>query len=410
MSYKFVKITTYYPAYLNDYYSRFPNITDKSYVEQYDHLMADAFGWADFFSKNLRKFGVNAHEIVFNAEPLQSAWAREHSLKIRGKELLIAQLKTLRPSIVFVEDSKIFNKAELHNLRTQIPSINKLVGWHCFEYNRENIEHFKTFDLLVNGNPKYSTNFFINLGIQVYQFHLAFEDSLLPFIFENNEYPETDVIFMGSLIPRKGFFSRRIELLEGLLEKGIPIKIYGNLIVNEKDTYLRTLAKQSVYGASIMFEKLGLGTLNSSSNVLQKAVKWGEKRNAYSKRLQNVVCPALYGLEMMRLLSKAKIAVNIHIDLSKKYGGNMRLFETTGVGTCLVTDIKDNLNQFFTVDREVVAYRSVEECAEKINWLLEHPSERKKIANAGQKRTLRDHTYAQRIAQLNEAFLNLLRS
>jgi len=34
--------------------------------------MNQLFGWSDFFAKNLRKHGVEAHEIVSNAEILQS--------------------------------------------------------------------------------------------------------------------------------------------------------------------------------------------------------------------------------------------------------------------------------------------------------------------------------------------------
>ena len=80
----------------------------------------------------------------------------------------------------------------------------------------------------------------------------------------------------------------------------------------------------------------------------------------------------------------------------------MRLYEATGVGTCLLTDWKPNLHELFEPDKEVVAYQSPEECVEKIKWLLEHPEERERIAQAGQARTLQKHTFAQRAIQLNE--------
>jgi spore maturation protein CgeB len=80
----------------------------------------------------------------------------------------------------------------------------------------------------------------------------------------------------------------------------------------------------------------------------------------------------------------------------------MRLFEATGVGTCLLTDWKDNLPKLFEPEKEVVTYKSVEECIEKVKWLLDHPQEREAIAKAGQARTLKDHTFAQRAIQLDE--------
>jgi spore maturation protein CgeB len=80
----------------------------------------------------------------------------------------------------------------------------------------------------------------------------------------------------------------------------------------------------------------------------------------------------------------------------------MRLFEATGVRTCLLTDWKENLSELFEIDREVVTDKSVNECIEKVEWLLENPQERELIAKAGQARILKDHTFAQRAVQLDE--------
>ena len=49
----------------------------------------------------------------------------------------------------------------------------------------------------------------------------------------------------------------------------------------------------------------------------------------------------------------------------------MRLFEATGAGACLITDRKVNLPAMFEPDVEVVTYSSVEECSEKVRYLLE---------------------------------------
>jgi spore maturation protein CgeB len=78
----------------------------------------------------------------------------------------------------------------------------------------------------------------------------------------------------------------------------------------------------------------------------------------------------------------------------------MRLFEATGVGTMLLTDQKDNLHEMFDLGKEVAVYRSPEEGLEKIRYYLSHDAEREAIARAGQKRTLRDHTYAVRMQEL----------
>ena len=87
----------------------------------------------------------------------------------------------------------------------------------------------------------------------------------------------------------------------------------------------------------------------------------------------------------------------------------MRLFEATGVGSCLLTDWKENLSDFFIPDVEVVTYRSSQEATEKVKFLLEHPEQRRAIALAGQRRTLSEHTYKQRAQQLDALIQSLIK-
>jgi len=94
---------------------------------------------------------------------------------------------------------------------------------------------------------------------------------------------------------------------------------------------------------------------------------------------------------MYHVLNCSRITLNHHGDVLP-YANNMRLFEATGVGTLLLTDWKENLGEMFDPGKEVVAYRTPEECAELIRYYLAHDDERQAIARAGQGRTLREHT------------------
>jgi spore maturation protein CgeB len=88
--------------------------------------------------------------------------------------------------------------------------------------------------------------------------------------------------------------------------------------------------------------------------------------------------------------------------------GNIRMFEATGVGTLLVTETASNLSQIFEPDQEVVTYRSKEEAVEKIRYCLAHENERRSIASAGQRRTLRDHNSRVRAQEVLRIFEELL--
>jgi spore maturation protein CgeB len=72
------------------------------------------------------------------------------------------------------------------------------------------------------------------------------------------------------------------------------------------------------------------------------------------------------------------------------------------VGAFLLTDDKKNLGTLFEPGKEVVTYSSPEEAIKLIDYYLDHPEEREAIARAGQQRTLREHTYHQRLQELVE--------
>jgi spore maturation protein CgeB len=108
----------------------------------------------------------------------------------------------------------------------------------------------------------------------------------------------------------------------------------------------------------------------------------------------------VFGLDMLEVLRSARVSLNV---VDHKEAANWRLFEVTGVGSCLLTSYRDNMAEMFEPDVEAVLYRSPAECRERARWLLDHPNDAERIAQAGHRRTLRDHTYASRAALVDEA-------
>jgi hypothetical protein len=114
--------------------------------------------------------------------------------------------------------------------------------------------------------------------------------------------------------------------------------------------------------------------------------------------------PALFGLDLYRLLRRSRVTFNAHGESALGTADNLRLFQATGVGACLLTDAARNLGDLFEPDREVVTWASPEECVEKARYLLAHEEERRAIASAGQRRALREHTALERAREV-EALL-----
>ena len=104
--------------------------------------------------------------------------------------------------------------------------------------------------------------------------------------------------------------------------------------------------------------------------------------------------------DMYGLLANSQITINRHIDIAESYANNMRLYEATGMGACLLSDSKLNLPCLFEPDLEVVTYSSPVEAVSKLKQLLDQPEAAAVIAARGQARTLKNHTYRQRMAEL----------
>lgn len=123
-----------------------------------------------------------------------------------------------------------------------------------------------------------------------------------------------------------------------------------------------------------------------------------------------------WGNEMYRIFQASKLTLNLHAQtdvgghVSRRFTNNMRLYEATGMGTCLLTEARDNLHELFEPEAEVLTYRDFNECVEKISAHLADEDRRRTVAQAGQQRTLREHTFTHRMVELKGAFESALRS
>ena len=166
---------------------------------RWQHLMSKAYSWSDFYSRHLRELGNEAYEIVANAEPLQNAWAKEHSSTATGLQIVLDQIKYLKPDVIMFQDSFNFNGEWLRELRKSVPSIKLVFGFGCSSFNNLHLEQFKAFDFMIVCSPRFAIEF-QKSGLKVYTLLHAFEDSLLDKINIDNPYPEVDFSFLGSFI------------------------------------------------------------------------------------------------------------------------------------------------------------------------------------------------------------------
>jgi spore maturation protein CgeB len=210
---------------------------------------------------------------------------------------------------------------------------------------------FIQYDLVLSSLPYYVDRF-RNKGLKSELFRLGFERTISDRLMKRSSpYP---VVHVGSY---DSLHQERNKLLETLIEHGIPLGCWG----------------------------FGIKHLSATSPI----------HRCYQGEA--------WGLKMYNIRHNSLIVVTKHISsVAKGHAAMMTLFETTGVGALLVIDHAKDLPILFEPGKELVAYRTPNECAELIEYYLEHDKEREAIAKAGQQRTLKEHTFYHRMQELLE--------
>jgi hypothetical protein len=382
---RLLKIGVYYPNYLEQFYARRPGLAAAPYAEQHAALIDDCFGSSDFWTRELSRLGYETRDLVINSEPLQRAWASERGLTFDEGGWLFpvteAQVRDFRPDVLIVADYSTVTAAFLRRLRDVCPSVRLVLGWCGAPYGDGSV--FGEWDVVLSCVPELVAHF-REAGHRARHVNHAFEPRVLEKLDTRDGAPAADFVFIGSLVKCERFHLGREKLLTRLV-KETGLRIWSE--VGPPPSRLRHAARLILRG--------GAAESRPPSSV--------------DARVARRARPPLFGLDMFRQLRAGRVALNTHIDISTRSASNMRLFEATGVGACLLTDAKENLRELFEPDAEVVAYGDAEECVEKVKYLLGHESRRRDIAAAGQRRTLRDHTFAPRAALLDAIIREELR-
>lgn len=409
---RLLKIGVYADAYLRFFHAQHPALATQAFAIQHAALMNDCFGSSDFWTTALAQLGYETCEMVINVEAMQKRWALEHGVSYRENnwifEITIAQVKTFRPDVVIVADYSTVTAAFIRQLRQECPDIRLVLIWCSAPYNDASV--FRESDIVLSCVPELVTHF-RESGHRCQHLNHAFEPRILEKI-DTTAESNTDFAFLGSIHKSAHFHHGREKILLSLLE-ATNIRIWSDLKPASLRHRRSVSARQKVYDGLRAARRIGVpSSLLNSLPMVGKAARWEsrpESPPAVDDRLARKAHTPLFGLEMFQQLRQSRVVLNTHIDISSNSASNLRLFEATGIGACLLTDWKENMAELFEPDVEAATYRSVEECIEKAQYLLVHEDERQKVASAGQRRTLREHTYAQRAGQLDQFIRAALR-
>ncbi len=407
---RLLKLGIYYSTYLRNFYAVRPLLGAQSYAVQHENLIDDCFGSSDFWTRALGKLGYQTKEIIANAEFLQKSWAGENDFDFDDNrwlfEIAAAQIKKFRPDVLLVADYSTFTAEFLANLRRECPSIKLILGWCGAPYNDPSV--FNEWDIVLSCIPELVADF-NSQGHRSFHINHGFAPRVLEKL-DLTEPPSLDFVFVGSILMHNRFHLERERILLELV-KNTDLRIWSDVKRLSFKQNQREFIRRKAGEAAAVAYNAGVPQRFLDALPLIKKVARQKSPAApghIDQRIVRRTRPPVYGVEMFRQLRAGRVALNTHIDVSPVSASNMRLFEATGVGTCLLTDWKENLAELFKPDEEVLTYKSAEECVEKVKYILGHERERREIAAAGQRRTLRDHTFEKRVAQIDEIIRDVL--
>lgn len=362
---RFLFIDANYPAFLEAVYRDHPGLAAASYGEQGAQIRAGMFGEAAFQADALRTLGHEAEVVVTNAHPAQRAWAQEHSMahltrtrwsfRLRrgvvpwlsrrradtAWEIVIAQAQAYRPDVLYVAILDTTPAAVVARLRESARLVVAQVATTIPDRT------YRDYHLILSSIPQIVDRF-RRASIAAELVPLAFEPAVLDQVSVSSR--DVPVSFVGSFTDA---YLDRVQIVEAVAR----------------------VAPMQTWTADRAY-------LPSDSAIIP------------------TIRGSAFGRDMYTVLARSQLTLNSHGRVAGPDANNLRLYEATGMGALLVTDHRDNLNSLFNVGSEILSFRTPAEAAELVRYHLDHPSETARIAAAGQARTLRDHTWADRMERL----------
>jgi len=318
-------------------------------------------------ANGLRKLGHEAMDVYANLSPMQQAWARENRvtydlrdqiLRMRKRfgvipwpqleknrqwvgEILAAQIREYRPDVIYSHSLDYLNSSVL---RAAKGSYRMAIGHQISGLPTEDIT---AYNLLLSVHDQ-QAEYWRSQGMRSETMHLAHDHFSLKYL--HNGPKKYDISFFGDLTVSD---SRMMRLLNSLCRK-------------------------------------------------HKVFIWGRGADRYPRgsAIRKAHQGPVWGLSRFQVMQDSKIVLLSRTEPLQGEAFESLLFSATGVAALTICDADAHVDDLFKAGKEILTYRTPEQCLVLADYYLSRDSERNKIAQAAQARTLAQHTYMSRMQDL----------
>ncbi len=356
-----------YSGYLSGFYRKDARLASQSFSDQLNQFKNDCFQWILSWGKYNEDPDVEVFETIVNSFPLQNSWA-EGRFSDRQDWMIgvvLEQIDVIKPHVCLLYSPELFTPGIVSRIKEKNPYI--IIGGYD-GMNRQNISLYKGYDFVITCS-KFISDYYSRNGMPTFPMCFGFDEDILSLTVSRPK--KYDVAFSGSIFP--GIHNDRFDLIS-YLNKSVNVSVCSEFA-------------HSINGSLIsrhVFRELKTVPINRVFD--------------YIKLFRHNEGP-IYGMEMFQFLRDSRLVLNMHGDRID-FAANIRLFEATGVGSCLLTDCKKNLADLFEPESEILVYHSFEEAKDIAKYCLNHPTFTRQIALNGQKRTIADYSQRRTVPQV----------
>jgi len=392
-----------------------PSLRDRPWREQQDALAALGHPAVDGFAAALRARGHEAEDLLFRLPHVRAAFLRDHDLPPTLADddaaFAVAAVRAIDPEVVIERDVGLLRAAGVGAVRRAAPGVRRVLVHHAVPDVGPVVAEV---DAALVVCPAYRPLYEAAGARRVEVLNNAFYAPALAHVAPAPR--DVPVSFVG----RSGFGGAgkwsRFEHLAELMAR-TPLECWlGDedkpMLLGMSRAGLRARVAEAVRPLRGRAGRRGSTDgdpveAGDAHPERRPPAGWRPPLRPLSHRYPDRIHPGVFGVDMLTVLGRSLIAFNRGPDREGDCAGTFRIFEATAMGAVLLTEATSDLADHFEPGAEVVTYRDVDDCVRAIDRLLDDPARLASIAAAGRRRTLTDHTWDARAAQLEAVLADL---
>jgi hypothetical protein len=329
--------------YLTAFNLRNPVSEFSSFDERKHALLQDRYG-ATHILKPVYDRDLNCFFTVCDDPILQMLWARENGLgDSNPTDILLAQIEAFQPDVLYQLDPIRFPSSFVRRLPG---CVNKAVAWRAALIGSADLT---AYDVVLSNFETLNARWREN-GLHTALFFPSWDPEMAPYA--ENAIRSVDVSFTGSYARTNGHCDRLAML---------------DTVAQLSDCYCIDLR--------LMTRKWG-------RLADMPLIRWIPVPIRLPHSLRKISDKPLFGRQMYAMLSRAKIVLNPATDIAGNIRGNMRCWEATGCGACMLGSA-GRYPEGFEAGVNFESYTDADDLVQKVRGLLADEPRRKAIAKNG---------------------------